>query len=152
MCLGYVYRARCRLNLSRRQTQAVIRDLGQILAALIVLSSCTSSETQLSEIAAHPRDYNGRLVTTCGWATNEFEDLNITIGHEGAARDGAKGLAVEWCENEPKTRGPTLQCITGTIEPAYGQSVDEADRKPGTMFAISTGSPFGWWMRQACYG
>jgi len=110
-----------------------------MLAALSVLSSCTSPETQLSEIAAHPRDFNGRVVTTCGWATNEFEDLNLTVDHEGAARDGAKGLAVEWCENSAETRGPVRQCVTGTIEPGYGQSADEADRKPGTNFAISTG-------------
>jgi hypothetical protein len=122
-----------------------------LLLALAVLAGCTRpapSKVPLADIVASPRAYNGQTVTTCGWATNQFEDINMYVSADGSGG----GLSLLWCAGAPKTKAPTYQCVTGTINTFAGMSVAAADGHPapGEPIVISTATPFRWEVDQSC--
>jgi hypothetical protein len=125
-----------------------------ILALLLFVSGAmaeTPEKIDLAKLAANPRTYIGKQVTTCGWATNQFEDVALTVSED---REAAQGLEVQWCKSAPKTQRPTYQCLSGTIGTVGDVSPDIAENKPqdgpNRVVVIHNGSPFPWEIRQAC--
>lgn len=121
--------------------------------AVCLSTGCTNGDfrkVELSKVVANPRAFNGQVVTLCGWATNQFEDVNLTVNR--GARKWDAGLAVEWCDDAPETTRATYAYVSGTVEPAWGMTADAADGHPASLtdVVVSTGSAFSWAIRQSC--
>ena len=113
------------------------------LTSALLLTACATTPpgaTRLADIAANPAAYHNVVVTTCGWATNQFEDVQITTSfwRRGSS---TPGLEVSWQDKTPQTsHRPEWRCVTGYVEPSC---VD--DEGNGEEFiCISTGSPYQW--------
>jgi hypothetical protein len=122
------------------------------LVAISLTAGCASTVTiqkvQLSDVTSNPHAFNGRAITVCGWTANQFEDGNITVN---ADRSGG-GLAVNWCDNAPRTKVPTYGCVSGTVRPLGGMSVAAADGRPapGELVTVSTGTNHTWEINPSC--
>jgi hypothetical protein len=66
-----------------------------------------------------PAQHYNKVVKVCGWATNQFENLNITTSRNGIWGN-SPGLGIDWLEMEPLTKRPERRCVTGLIEPTCG--------------------------------
>ena len=74
----------------------------------------------LAEANENGANYRDQMVKVCGYATNQFEDVQIT--ELPRRRFGDKGvvLGVNWSEKEPRTDGAEKRCITGMLVPIGG--------------------------------
>ena len=127
-------------------------NLGRIFTvAPAIVASCAAT-VPLSELAATPNLYEGKRVHTCGWATNHFEDMKITVLADDKSNSDVPGLGVDWAEpvgqqlteidGELVSTPPKQRCITGSIrrlcEPKAVQS--EGQR----IICVSTAHPYQW--------
>lgn len=69
-----------------------------------------------SESTIQPR----RVVKTCGWTTNQFEDTQISLNLEDRYQYESIGFGLVWLSAEPRTSHPEWRCITGRIRPVCG--------------------------------
>lgn len=111
-------------------------------------TSFPADSLPLSEVNADPLKYKDELIKVCGYATNQFENVQITQNRDRDWRDiQVAGLAVDWLEKEPRTRSAEKRCVTGLIEPTCGWEngvpADEND-----IICLSTGSVYQWSIRQ----
>ncbi len=81
----------------------------------------------------------------CGWATNEFENVQITHTKHRRAND-EPGLGVRWADNARRTDGPEYMCIEGRVEP-LGRWQEFDKPNPDSIW-ISTGHLYDWVLDQ----
>ena len=104
--------------------------------AALTLAACASTQApriELAELAGSPESYRGQVVRTCGWATNAFEDVQITVSLGRGPE--VRGFEADWREGTAAIVDPEWRCVTGRIEPICGD--------PDAL-CISTGSPYTW--------
>ncbi|MEM6901241.1 MAG: hypothetical protein AAF583_15910 [Pseudomonadota bacterium] len=122
--------------------------------AILSLIGCASTDLPadgraVDEVANNIDDFaRDEVVKVCGWATNQFENAQVTKHRQGRWNKGATqtGLGVFWLQTEPRTDGPEHRCITGRIEPNCGW--DWYDNRNENQICISTGTSFNWSVRQ----
>ena len=108
------------------------------------LDSSYAIERSLSSVSGGDPKYRDTLVKVCGFATNEFENVQISDSRVGDWRETSAGLMVEWLDSEPRTNGPEQRCVTGLLEPMCGW--DEYENTD--LICRSTGSSYNWKIRQ----
>jgi hypothetical protein len=134
-----------------------LRGIAILTTSLVFLPACQSisfpaDAKPLSEVNAAPLKYKDKLIKVCGYATNQFENLQITENRDRDWRDEpTAGLAVDWLEEETRTDGVEKRCVTGQIEPTcgweHGLPGDNND-----IICLSTGSIYQWKIRQTQLG
>ena len=102
-------------------------------------------------MTAKPLQYRGETIKVCGFATKQFEDVQITTSRKGAFGNNFVGLGVDWLDEEPGTKRPEPRCVTGLIEPTCGwKNGVPADDKD--IICVSTGTIYQWSIRQTELG
>jgi len=102
-------------------------------------------------VAAKPLQYRGETIKVCGFATKQFENVQITTSRKGAFGNNSVGLGVDWLDEEPGTKRPEPRCVTGLIEPTCGwKNGVPADDKD--IICVSTGTIYQWSIRQTELG
>lgn len=88
----------------------------------IPLSACTTIAEPISigQLSVSNHSEEEKIIKTCGWASNEFENVRITEHRDENWRKTAKGFGVQWLPDEPKTNGAEWRCITGKVIPKCG--------------------------------
>jgi len=84
---------------------------------VLTLSALTACQTipnpldsePLSNVAAKPLQYRGETIKVCGFATKQFENVQITTSRKWAWGDNSVGLGVDWLDEEPRTKRPDYQ-------------------------------------------
>ena len=124
------------------------------LAGLLIAANAAAAEAprkvDLAEILANPRAYEGQSVTICGWATNGFEDSNLTLTSERTIEslgDPDSGLGVVWCKGAPKQQKPAQSCVSGTI---FAADPTFRDKSGSVEVTLDNSSTYPWRIRQAC--
>ena len=87
------------------------------LALTILVAGCVGvaggqGNVRLSVLAEHPREFQGQVVRTCGWARNAFEDHSISVPQSPFRNGGGHnpGLAVNWSSEARRTERNTPEC------------------------------------------
>lgn len=109
----------------------------QAILLALCLAACTtpSGAVDLRTVATNPASYRGQIVRTCGYATNAFENISITVAPSRSRE--TPGLEVHWKESAHRIASPEWRCVTGRIEPTCGNA------GPSDI-CVSTGSPYQW--------
>lgn len=130
------------------------RSQGFLIIPFCLFSACQTLSAapdvlSLRDINLQPQTYRGQPVKVCGFATNKFENVQITESEEIGLPSEVAGLSVEWLDTEPMTVGSKYRCITGVIEPTCGwKSYDEAQLASKDYYCLSTGTIYQWGIRQ----
>ena len=117
----------------------------------IFSTSCASnydpSEIQVLDLSKSYENATfkrGQIVKACGWATNAFENVQITNTRDEGWRKFANGFGVDWLKAEPRTLQPEKRCVTGEIIPTCGWEIlDQPDE-----ICLSTGHGFKYEIHQ----
>jgi len=125
-----------------------MRLLPYILLAILTQIGCTSTAQNLPyDVISLEELYNqknyipNQQIKTCGWATKQFENVQITVDKSLRHGSRAKGFGVIWLDEEPYTEKPEWRCITGVIEPISGWDDYPPD---DDLIILSTGHGFQW--------
>lgn len=112
-----------------------------VLFVAVTLASCVTGEDKksvsISNIVENPDEYMGQSVRLYGYATYEFENLNLWKNEraERAFRCD-KAIGIELLDEQDRVRiNRKYVPVTGTIEPLCGPEVYADDDK----ICISTG-------------
>lgn len=110
------------------------------LAISLGLSSCKTFAASILEIpileANNGENYRDQSIKVCGFATNEFENYNLTENTADHWSQRGVILGVKWLKKEPKTTGPENRCVTGKLAPRGGWDSYERNypEKPSENF------------------
>lgn len=75
----------------------------------------------MAEANSNGADYRDQMVKVCGYATRQFENVQIAEFRKVKRTDDEGAvLGVAWSKHAPKTTGPEKRCITGEIIPKGG--------------------------------
>lgn len=103
------------------------KNLRAVSSALLFgLCACQTigpkaTKLTLAEANKNGAQYRGQTVKVCGYATNQFENLQITeFRKDGYGDEKGASLCVTWSKDEPTTNGPEKRCVTGKLEPKMG--------------------------------
>jgi len=122
------------------------------LAGLLIAANAAAEappKVDLAEILASPRAYEGKSVTTCGWATNGFEDSNLTVSDARSFEQmDEAGLGIDWCKGAEKLMKPASRCVSGTLFAAPPLYEDAGNGR--VKITIDNSSAYRWRIRQAC--
>jgi len=92
--------------------------------------------------------YRDTLIKVCGFATKQFENVQITESRDDNWRQKkVAGMGVEWLEQEPYTEAPEQRCVTGFLEPTCGWETFDTDEYED-LICLSTGHSYEWRINQ----
>jgi len=93
------------------------------------------------------KDYS--FVKVCGYATNTFENSQISETRTADWRDKNSGLGVKWLDSADDIKTPEKRCVRGFLEPTcgWGDLPDDLDSYEAPV-CISTATTYQWSIRQ----
>lgn len=112
-----------------------------LAAAATLAAGPTPLQMSLAELVANPAAYEGREITTCGWALNRFEGMGLAVSPKTESPDSS--IAVGWLPDEPQIQDWAERCVTGVVEK---MCANENPTAPDGWEAICIGP--GWSLRQ----
>lgn len=114
------------------------------VSACSLLRSSPPGAIELETLVASPLEFREQVVTTCGWATNQFENVKITTERRGFNR----GFGMRWLPTEQETTRSQWKCVTGKIVPSCGWDT----YGDPSIICVSTGHGFEFVLQQTTAG